>query len=1002
MLLALLLTLGALVPVSAVQAQSGDLPAAVTIDTAAGNGAVTVYWSGPDDDSIIKWQYRTDWEPSGRTGGLGWAAWTDVPNSYARTYKHTVTGPGGTGTLYLQVRAVNANGVGPKSNTEGEKIEAATVTVTTGSPTVTEGNSDVTNVAVTVTLSKPAGTGGEEVEIDFRHTISTASGTTTNRALRACNNPSRPATDDVCGPATVTVAEGETTATYQLGVVGDTRDEGDETVYLKPYVDSSFSHPIMRLVIVDNDGTAATATPAPAPTDTPVPATDTPGSGPVPYKPSMDLGSGNGEVTLYWRYRFDPPNVTKWQYQYAVDSGSGPGDYGPWTDVPDAYAYSYSHTVTGLTNGTSYWFQMRAVNNNGNSPASTARSTRPEAKRITLSAASTRIVEGNGGTVKNVPITVSLSSAAPGGGLRVGINHMDISTAQRASPCASLTTSGRDFCGPTTVTVPAGQTSATYTLSILSDTTDENDETVYLKAVANNWARGAIRLVIADDEGGTATATPARGAVPATDTPAPATATHTHTHTPVPATDTPVPATNTPVPATNTPVPATNTPVPATATPVPATDTPVPATATPVPATDTPVPATDTPVPATDTPVPATDTPVPATATDTPDPGTPDKPTGIDVGSGSGWAVVYWQDPNDPSITKWQYRRNISGGGWTNWRDVASSNARTYQYVQTGLSNGFPIAFQVRAVNGNGAGPASDTKSVTPRADTVKLATTSTSITEGDSGLKSVSITVTLSKAATGDGVSVSIENMETSTAQWKTSCNGRSTLVDACGAANVVVESGQTTATYTLSIVGDTRDEDDETVYLRANASGWAQGTRRLVITDDDGDTATDTPVPPTATHTHTHTPVPPTATSVPPTATHTHTHTPVPPTATPVPATATHTHTHTPVPATDTPVPPTATPVPATATGTLTPSATPLPATATHTPTHTPVPATATHTPTGTRSSVAIPLFQPTHTPTAVPTRIRLYERRSNDGYTPVPTTTPLVQCPAPRRMP
>ncbi len=1000
MLLALLLTLGALVPVSAVQAQSGDRPAAVRIDVGGGNGEATVYWSEPDwskskNTSITKWQYRTSWEPSGASGAGPKTAWTDIPNSYARTYKHTVTGPGGDGTLYFEVRAVNANGAGPASNDLGDKIDPDTVTLSTSAPTVTEGNNGVTNVAVTVTLSKPAAR-DEEVEIDFRHPISTASGTTTGsygRSLRTCAE--KVATDDVCGAASVTVAKGETTATYQLGVVGDTRDEGDETVYLKPYVDSDWSHPIMRLVIVDNDGTAATATPAP-PTDTPMPATP---SGPVPaHRPGLDMGSGSGEVTFYWRYPVYPPDVTKWQYQYAVTKsapGSVRGPWSAWTDVPDSYAYSYAYTLTGLTNGDTIHGQVRAVNANGAGQESVERSTIPEAKRITLSAASTRIVEGNGGTVKNVPITVSLSQAAPGGGLRVGINHMTVSTAQRAIPCASLTTSGRDFCGPTTVTVPAGQTSATYTLSILSDTTDENDETVYLKAVANNWARGAIRLVIADDEGGTATATPARGAVPATDTPAPATATHTHTHTPVPATDTPVPATATPVPATDTPAPAT-------ATPVPATDTPVPATDTPVPATDTPVPATDTPAPATDTPVPATDTPVPATATDTPDPGTPDKPTGIDVGAGSGWAVVYWQDPNDPSITKWQYRRSISGGTWSDWRDVGDADASKNRYVQTGLSNGFLISFQVRAVNANGAGPASEAKSITPRADRVTLATTSTSITEGDSGLKSVSITVTLSKAATGDGVSVSIENMETSTAQWKTSCNGRSTLVDACGAANVVVESGQTTATYTLSIVGDTRDEDDETVYLRANASGWAQGTRRLVITDDDGDTATDTPVPPTATHTHTHTPVPPTATSVPPTATHTHTHTPVPPTATPVPATATHTHTHTPVPATDTPVPPTATPVPATATGTLTPSATPLPATATHTPTHTPVPATATHTPTGTRSSVAIPLFQPTATTTAVPTRIRLYERRSNDGYTPVPTTTPLVQCPAPRRMP
>ncbi len=845
-LLALLLTLGALVPVSAVQAQSGPRPAAVTIDVGADNRAATVYWTEPNDDSIIKWQYRTSWAPSGLRSGPK-TAWTDIPNSYARTYKHTVPGPGGTGELYFEVRAVNANGAGPTSNVLGDEIEADTVTLSTSSPTVTEGNNDViTNVAVTVTLSKPAER-DEEVEFDFRHAISTASGTTTGRALRACDSTA--ATDDVCGPPSVTVAKGETTATFQLGVVGDTRDEGDETVYLKPYVDSSFAHAILRLVIIDNDGTAATATPAPAPTDTPVPPTNTPGSGPVPDKPSMDVGSGNGEATLYWRYRSDPPNVTKWQYRYvASDSPTRPStlDTATWTDVPDAYAYTYSHTVTGLTNGTSYWFEMRAVNNNGNSPISTARRTIPEAKRITLSAASTRIVEGNGGTVKNVPITVMLSEAAPGGGLRVGINWMDISTASRAGSCASLTTSGRDVCAPTTVTVPANATSATYTLSILSDTTDENDETIYLKALANGWSRGVIRLVIADDEGGTATATPARGAItqPATDTPAPPTATHTHTHTPAPATD------------THTPEPTTTTHT----------------------HTNTPAPATDTPAPATNTPVPPTDTP-----------GTSPVPLrpGIDMGSGDGEVNIYWRYPfAPPNVTKWQYQYAVDSGSgrgdYGPWTDVPDSYAYSYSYTLTGLTNGDTVYVKVRGVNANGAGAESVERSSVPEASLITLSTASTLITEGNSGLTSVPITVSLSAPAPAGGLRIDINNMAVSTARAKPLCSDRNSLHDACGPTSVTVRAGETSATYTLSIVGDTRHENYETVYLKAVANGWSQGSLRLVIADNTGGTATATPA-------RSSTLEPATDTPIPPTATHAHTH---------IPALVTATHTNTPVP--------------------------------------------------------------------------------------------------------
>ncbi len=381
----------------------------------------------------------------------------------------------------------------------------------------------------------------------------------------------------------------------------------------------------------------------------------------VPSKPSMDLSSSSGQVTIHWRYPSNPPNVTKWQYRYKAGGGS----YGAWTDVPNSYAYTYSHTVTGLTNGTNYTFRLRAVNSNTPGPASVERSINVYSKHVTLSAASTRIAEGDSGTTE-VPITVMLSAAAPTGGLEVGIDWMANSTARWIAPCNSGRRNNlHDICGPdTAVTVPAGQTSVTYTVSIIGDTRNEDDDTAYLRArPPTGWARGAIRLVIADNESGTATATPARSDItltPATNTPCPGISIGGVCIPPTaPATDTPVPPTATPVPATATNT-HTNTPVPATDTPVPATDTPVPATDTPVPATDTPVPATATHT-HTHTPVPATDTPVPATAV----PGAPAQPTGIDVGSGNGWAVVYWKDPNDPSITKWQYRRSISGGSWS-------------------------------------------------------------------------------------------------------------------------------------------------------------------------------------------------------------------------------------------------------------------------------------------------------------------------------------------------
>ncbi len=282
--LALLLILLALGPRQAVQAQSGTRPAQVVIQVGTGNREATVYWSEPNDASITKWQYTTAYQAPSASEVGPYAAWTDVPASYARTYKHTVTGLNTNGTIHFKVRAVNASAtpLGVESEARSFGLNSKTVTFSTSNTTPAEGNSAISGITVTVTLSEPVpvGSDGEVVRIDFLHDISTASGTTTNRALRSCIGPNP--TDDVCGPSSVVVTAGNTMASFVLGVVGDTRDEGDETVHLRPYIDSGYSHGILRLVIADNDGTTATATPVPPTathTHTPVPV---PSATPIP------------------------------------------------------------------------------------------------------------------------------------------------------------------------------------------------------------------------------------------------------------------------------------------------------------------------------------------------------------------------------------------------------------------------------------------------------------------------------------------------------------------------------------------------------------------------------------------------------------------------------------------------------------------------------------------------------------------------------------------------
>ena len=240
--------------------------------------------------------------------------------------------------------------------------------------------------------------------------------------------------------------------------------------------------------------------------------------------------------------------------------------------------------------------------------------------------------------------------------------------------------------------------------------------------------------------------------------------------------------------------------------------------------------------------------------------------------------------------------------------------------------------------------PNTDTPTKASASKTITLSADSTMITEGDSTRKSVSITTTLSEPAPSNFAvllttsgSATIENGNLGVV----SC---SAPTDACVATNYPVTAGSTQYTAAIvSIVGDTRNEGNETVVItaRGGTSGsttpdpsWQAGTITLTIVDNDGPATSPTTASTPNTNTPTHTPIP---------DTNTPTHTPIPDTNTP---------THTPIPDTNTPTPtktntPTSTKTP-TLTGSPAPSATPTP-TKTPTPTGSPAPS-ATPTPTST----------------------------------------------------
>ena len=74
-------------------------------------------------------------------------------------------------------------------------------------------------------------------------------------------------------------------------------------------------------------------------------------------------------------------------------------------------------------------------------------------------------------------------------------------------------------------------------------------------------------------------------------------------------------------------------------------------------------------------------------------------PKNLQVTTGDGRATLSWQDPNDESIDRYQFRYKRSDRLWSAWADIGNSSKATTTVTLTGLQNGVSYRFQLRAVS---------------------------------------------------------------------------------------------------------------------------------------------------------------------------------------------------------------------------------------------------------------------------------------------------------------
>ena len=283
---------------------AATVPGAPTSLTATASGSTTINlsWTAPASTggSAIT-GYRIEVSPNGTSN------WTDqVANTASTTTTYEHTGLAGGDTRHYRVSAINSVGTGLPSNVD------ATTTGTTepGAPT---GLTATASGTTTINLSwtAPASTGGSAI---------------TGYKIEVSPNGTSNWTDQVANT-------NSTTTTYEhTGLAG-----GDTRHY--------------RVSAINTNGAGLPSNVDDATTGT---ATST-----SPGRPrNLDAAASGGAVTLSWQAPANSGGSAIVRYEVRHAEGTSVPANTAWQSA----GLNLSHTISGLTNGQVYTFQVHAVN----------------------------------------------------------------------------------------------------------------------------------------------------------------------------------------------------------------------------------------------------------------------------------------------------------------------------------------------------------------------------------------------------------------------------------------------------------------------------------------------------------------------------------------------------------------------------------------------------------------------------------------------------------------